>query len=265
MDENTAREYANRMGMVASENKAKLYKKLVNILKAVDSVPKNGYNKHQNYHYATEADVMSVIREQLIKQNLFVFTSAEVKQVDTLKKEDKTSFITTVTTQHVIVDADTGESQTVLSTGQGHDSLDKGVFKAITGANKYFLQKTFMISGEDDPESDGVTTPVPTRTSFANKTTGTTVQAAPATPPKAATINTPGAVTVSTTKTATVTPIKQETPVAKPVATTAPVRRSFSRAPVQAAPVQETQSEEPAEVGTNADDVVETSDENVRF
>lgn len=251
-------------------NKAKLFQKLVNVLRAVESVPKSGYNKFQDYHYATEADVMEVVRRELIKNNLFIFTSSNLKQVDTrTDKDGKTSFITTVVTEHVIGDAETGATHTVFSSGQGHDSLDKGIFKAITGANKYFLQKTFMISGEDDPENDGVTASAPSvqRTGFSRPAASTNSKS-PATTITTTPNKTTSTAPVAPKATATVTPIKQQiaTPAApaasKPAAST-PVRRSFSRAPVQATPTQSDDVQD----GTNVDEIVEAeaADSTVRF
>ena len=38
--------------------------------------------------------------------------------------------------------------------GAGDDGADKGLYKAYTGAVKYFLMKTFLIPTGDDPEAD---------------------------------------------------------------------------------------------------------------
>ena len=38
--------------------------------------------------------------------------------------------------------------------GSGQDAGDKGIFKAISGAQKYALMKAFMIPTGDDPEQD---------------------------------------------------------------------------------------------------------------
>src|SRR5690606_17973389 len=94
-----------------------------------------------------EADLLDAVREEIVKAGLVIATS-----VDTVSREGN---ITTVTLKHTIIDAESGESMEVKSAGQGADNQDKGVFKAITGANKYFLLKMFLLSGDDDPENDG--------------------------------------------------------------------------------------------------------------
>jgi hypothetical protein len=66
-----------------------------------------------------------------------------------------TMWLTTVTVDGTWLDGDTGESlpaQTFI--GYGADTGDKGVYKAMTGCEKYMLMKTFLISTGDDPESD---------------------------------------------------------------------------------------------------------------
>ncbi len=138
--------------------------KLVKILATVEKVKKTGYNSHQKYHYATEADILDAIRQGLIENQVFITESSKVVGVMPIENaEGKKSFLTTVETQHTFLDADSGESITVTSSGQGHDNQDKGVYKAITGATKYFYLKNFMVSTGDDPEADGTKKPAPSK------------------------------------------------------------------------------------------------------
>jgi hypothetical protein len=137
-----------------------LMKKLVLIRKEIKSVKKSGHNKHQNYKYVTEADLVEVLREGLNAHDVLLFTSVEVlesrelKKINTDGKEVPNGTTVTVATHHTFVDADTGESYTVTSVGAGHDSLEKGIFKAITGSYKYMISKNFLIETDDDPERD---------------------------------------------------------------------------------------------------------------
>jgi hypothetical protein len=52
------------------------------------------------------------------------------------------------------IDGETGEELVFHSEGEGQDAGDKGIYKAITGAQKYALMKAFMIPTGDDPEAD---------------------------------------------------------------------------------------------------------------
>lgn len=65
---------------------------------------------------------------------------------------NKEVFLTTVKIQATFIDAESGEQLSVVYVGDGSDAEDKGVYKAITGAQKYALMKTFLAVTDDDPE-----------------------------------------------------------------------------------------------------------------
>jgi len=139
------------------ENKmsAKVSKKLLNVIKAIGGkVAKSGTNTFQKYKYVTEGDLMDAVRDELINQGLVITTS--VLSASTSQEDGSDQYMTHVMLLHTVTDVESGESIQVQSAGSGADKLDKGVYKAITGANKYFIMKTFMLSGDDDPENDGV-------------------------------------------------------------------------------------------------------------
>ena len=136
-----------------SDTQGGLAKKLAKILADVERVPKNGRNDFHNYDYVTEADLLDAIRPKLAKAGVFVFSGAVVTGSEHYETKDgKTKIITTVKTTHTFMDGDTGETHTVECVGQGEDAGDKGAYKAITGASKYFWMKNFMVSTGDDPE-----------------------------------------------------------------------------------------------------------------
>ena len=49
---------------------------------------------------------------------------------------------------------ETGFSESSVTSGEGMDKGDKGIYKAQTGALKYYLSVTFMVATGDDPEQD---------------------------------------------------------------------------------------------------------------
>lgn len=177
-----------------------LFKKMVTIMSNAHNVKKSGYNKHHQYQYATEADIIEVVREELKKAGIFIFSSVEGFEKD--------GDITTVKILHTFVDSEDGGYFTVYSVGQGADKQDKGVYKAITGAFKYMLQKNFLIASEDDPESDG-----------ANKSY-VRGAGAPAAKPQTTTTATPAKSFSSTTPKVAETP--KQTTAAAPKKVTAP-------------------------------------------
>jgi hypothetical protein len=125
---------------------APLALKLAKILGQVGNVSKEGYNSHFKYRYVTESSLVDEIRPKLAEAGIFLFTSVIDQRTD--------GEITYVTTEHTFVDGESGACFSVQSRGQGADKGDKGGYKAITGAVKYMLYKTFMISTDDDPEHD---------------------------------------------------------------------------------------------------------------
>lgn len=141
--------------MDAMQAKANLAKKLVKILGELQTIKKSGRNDHQGYQYTTESDLLEVIRPRLVEQGVFVFSSVESQEVTPIEDGNKKTIITSVTTVHTFVDSESGAEFSVKSQGQGADKQDKGVYKAITGATKYFLWKNFLMETGDDPENDG--------------------------------------------------------------------------------------------------------------
>ena len=133
-----------------------LIPRLVKVLGEISRLKKTGRNEHFKYDYATEADVLDAVRGKLADNGIFVFTSQEsvtdreVKRVNAAGQE-KISLATRVQMKHTFTD---GESSfDVFSFGESEDTGDKGLYKAVTGAMKYFVSKNFMISTGDDPET----------------------------------------------------------------------------------------------------------------
>lgn len=138
-----------------------LARKLAGILKEINHVPKDGHNSHFKYDYVTERALTDALRSKLADAGVFIFTSVDTQVTN--------GDITEVSTSHTFMDGETGETFTVHGQGQGQDKADKGVYKATTGAMKYFLWKNFLVSVGDDPEND---TPANHRTTAAPRANG---------------------------------------------------------------------------------------------
>ena len=141
-----------------------LVRKLVQVLREIEAIPKNGRNAFHGYDYATEMDILQSIRPKLAEQNVFVFTSVDSGEIKSHLVSRRTEpsgavvekydHLTEIRTLHTFVDGDTGETFVVHGLGQGVDAGDKGGYKALTGAMKYFLLKNFLVPTGDDPERD---------------------------------------------------------------------------------------------------------------
>lgn len=133
----------------------KVAAKILAAMKEMGRVDKDGYNDFQKYAYVSEANMIEAIRDKVMAAGLVIIPS----QVSCLSQpvpsgEKSQKYLTEVCTEYTIIDTDSGDSLAVKFFGQGIDSGDKGIYKATTGANKYFLMKTFMIPTGDDPEDE---------------------------------------------------------------------------------------------------------------
>lgn len=127
-----------------------LYQKLLAVHKAVDTIPKRGRNDFHKYSYATEADILSI--KEKINGNGLVVLPTMAGQETGFTPGGKNWAKVTITFR--VVDVETGECLESQFTGYAEDSFDKAIYKATTGANKYFYLKFFGMATGDDPENE---------------------------------------------------------------------------------------------------------------
>lgn len=129
--------------------------KILLVMQDVESVAKDKTNDFHKYSYASDAAVVTAAREAMIKHALVLIPSHLEEKREEKQDEKGWSYFTTLKVNYRLCDADSGEFFDSVSTGYGQDKGDKGIYKAATGAEKYYLTKTFLIPTEDDPERDG--------------------------------------------------------------------------------------------------------------
>ena len=158
-----------------------LFQKLAKITGEISRVPKRGRNEFHKYDYVTEADLLDAVRAKLSEAHIAYFFS--VDDVTVRETEAKAGPITEVAVTATFADGDTGETFSVKGAGAGQDAGDKGLYKAITGAQKYVVMKTFLVPTGDDPELDDEK-PAPTskRVASGGKTAGQAKPSEAATP-----------------------------------------------------------------------------------
>ena len=125
--------------------------KLARVMAEVSHVPKNGRNEFHKYNYIMESDLVDQLRGKLAAQGIAIFPSIRehvVAQVEDAR--GRVQYLATVTLDVTFIDGDSGDQMTTTWVGQGLDAGDKSYYKAYTGAFKYALLKTFLISGEED-------------------------------------------------------------------------------------------------------------------
>jgi hypothetical protein len=138
--------------MIIPENQppadlAQLFAKIARITAAMKRVPKTGRNQYHKYDYATESDIVDAIRVAMGEAKLAIMPSVE--RIEQLPND-----ITRLHMNFIVACGDTGAVVLLPWIGDGQDKADKGVYKAYTGAEKYFLMKLFLVATGDDPEQD---------------------------------------------------------------------------------------------------------------
>lgn len=129
-----------------------LVTKLAAIMAAVQRIAKRGRNDFHGYDYATEADIAEAIRMELATRHIMLIPSAD--SCERVSVGDKGSVLTTLGMTFTFLDGETGEEIKRHWFGAGTDKEDKGLYKAYTGGEKYFLLKTFLLPTGDDPERE---------------------------------------------------------------------------------------------------------------
>ncbi len=129
-----------------SEDAPSLFKKLAEVMGEVGYVEKRGWNDFQKYKYVTEADLIEAVRGKLTERGVLLLPKAS--------SITENGQLVHVHMQFLFVDSETGERFETAWIGSGSDKGDKALYKAYTGAVKYFLMKTFLIPTGDDPEAD---------------------------------------------------------------------------------------------------------------
>lgn len=119
-------------------------------------IAKDKRNKEQGYDYTSDALIVETVRAAMIDAGIVLLPPIP-KTIETVERPGKNGPIpmTRVWVEFILASADDIEDRvTVAYPGDAIDYGDKGVYKAMTGARKYFYRMTFNLASEDDPEND---------------------------------------------------------------------------------------------------------------
>ena len=141
-----------------AEKQKTLPQKLFELRKVLSSFvwTKDGKNLQQQYKYISEAQYKMYFEQALETVGLdytFNLEQATFQQNITEKQH-----LTSITVIIHIIDPDTGEVREYKTFGTGADMSDKGLYKAMTGALKFFIATNFLVAENTEPENDDTTT-----------------------------------------------------------------------------------------------------------
>ena len=146
------------IGMDKPDN-SKLIKALAEACDAVGGVEKKGTNEAQRYKYVKAADIAKAIRHELFGRGIVILQSehepdfVEVQLAPDRDGKPRSTFEVRIRTDYTLTDGI--GSVTLSGWGVARDSGDKAIWKAKTGALKYFLRGIGLIPDEkEDPEYD---------------------------------------------------------------------------------------------------------------
>lgn len=138
---------------------AALARKKCAIMGAIQRVVKTRESE-QGWAYATDADFLDEIRPAMAEAGLALSVRMEaVEETQIEDPEGPPTFRTRVDVVFRLTCSETGAYEDAPWSATGVDSEDKGISKALSRAEKYFLGKTFLMSSGEDPDAP----PVPNR------------------------------------------------------------------------------------------------------
>lgn len=133
---------------------ATLAQKLVEVRRSVDYLQKT--SQGSQFSYTSSSQVLAAVREKLNELGILLtphVTHAEVRE--NLTKSGTAVYFTELVMTMEWADVETGETKAIPWYAQGVDLAgEKGVGKALTYAEKYFILKQFNIpTDKDDPDA----------------------------------------------------------------------------------------------------------------
>lgn len=113
---------------------------------------REGNNTFDRYKYFSEAQYKALFTD-LFASHLLELRSS-VSDYSSFEGTEKQANGRLVKMEFELIDVETGFSESSTFVGEGIDKGDKAIYKAMTGALKYYLADTFMVATGDDPEKD---------------------------------------------------------------------------------------------------------------
>ena len=131
-----------------------VYQKLIEVRKEVEFLQKD--NQGHGYKYVSSSQTISAVRAKMDELSLLLVPRVTGKEVsDHVTSGGKNWYFTELLMEYTWINADKPDETIACPWyGQGVDDAEKGVGKALTYSEKYFLLKFFNIpTDKDDPDA----------------------------------------------------------------------------------------------------------------
>jgi len=132
-----------------------IYRKLIEVRKAVPALSKN--SRGARFRFVSSSQILGALREAMDAHGLLLIPRlASERVLEHQTKRGDRLYFTVLNIEFTWVNADNPDERIACPwVGQGLDEGEKGVGKALTYAEKYFLLKFFNIPTDgDDPDAD---------------------------------------------------------------------------------------------------------------
>jgi len=141
-----------------SENKSgNIFQKLLEMQKAVDAIIKDGQNTSDKYDFASDENILGKFRPLMDEYGLLLIPNVDEAIIhEGTTRSGTARYLTELKMTMAWKDVESDEVIAVPWYAQGVDLAgEKGVGKALTYAEKYFLLKFFHVpTRKDDPDND---------------------------------------------------------------------------------------------------------------
>lgn len=131
---------------------AALSQKMATVMSAVRGIKKDGENNHHKFKFVSHDAVVNAIAQQLPRSGIaFSAEMIDYSSEHTGSKDKAGNAVIryVVKSRYRFTCTETGETQEYLWLGEGIDSQDKGLYKAITQSKKTFLLNVFLVATGD--------------------------------------------------------------------------------------------------------------------
>lgn len=131
-----------------------IYKRIIQTMKDCGAIAKDSYNPQQKYKYRGIDAVMNALNPAMSKNGIFVVPEViDVKREERESRQGATLIYSTVTVKYTFFCEDSS-SVTAVVAGEGMDSGDKSINKAMSAAYKYACFQVFCIPTEEMHDSE---------------------------------------------------------------------------------------------------------------